>query len=622
MANMHLVTGYAGREHVTAADQGALHSAFFGGGEFVTRAGNKLAASIISNNQVRVFDGDIYIQGRFVRLEKDTFVDLVIENGASGYYRNDLIVARYTENQATATEEVNLVVIKGEAVTSNPVDPDYTTGDILADGDTLHDFPLYRVVIEGLNLVKLIPLFGLHDAEVEITGDDIFKFYESESGIRKELPWKNVRFSGNQIGEGAVPVEYGGTGGNTPEEARENLKIDDAIRHKTSTVIKEERILIFTESTTWKAPENIAETAEVLLFGGGGGAGGAESSAVNGSGGDGGSGGSGGGGGGAGHSMNSSHRRGGGGGGGGGHMTNAFVKLTPGTEYNIVIGAGGAGGAAGTPAKDGSDGGTTSAFGLVAVGGGGGGGGGKVADRKGGNGGNATYGGGGGGGAGAVWYDDGIGGNGGNGGTYGGGGGAGAGGSAIPGTGGAYGGNGGTGGDGSKVDSVVGEVGTPETGATTRSHLFIKTQTLLNEEIAYPGSASGGSVIADRYLHDGGGGGGGGYGGSGGTGCGGDDGNGGAGGGGGLFCSGGASNEGYNGSSGYFGCQGGGGGGGYGGAGKNAHYSKDVPGGGGGGGGGFFNLAAAGGTASASTGGAGQSGVVVLLYYTLEEETV
>ena len=167
MANMHLVTGYAGREHVTAADQGAFHNAFFGGGEFVLGTGNQFAASIVSNNQVRVLDGDIFMQGRFIRLDKDTYIDLAIENGASGYFRNDLIVARYTQNHATAIEEVNLVVIKGEAVMENPEDPAYTTGDILVAGDMLHDMPLYRVVIDGLNLVELVPLFSF-DSNLQI----------------------------------------------------------------------------------------------------------------------------------------------------------------------------------------------------------------------------------------------------------------------------------------------------------------------------------------------------------------------------------------------------------------------------------------------------------------------
>lgn len=159
MANLHLVTGYAGREHVTAADQGAFNVAMLGSGQFVMDKGKKFAASIVSNNQVRVLDGDIYMQGRFIRLNEGSYADLVIENGTQGYQRNDLIVARYTKAVETGIEEVNLVVIKGTAVASNPKDPSYSNGNIIEGKAYLNDMPLYRVAINGLTVQSLVPLF-------------------------------------------------------------------------------------------------------------------------------------------------------------------------------------------------------------------------------------------------------------------------------------------------------------------------------------------------------------------------------------------------------------------------------------------------------------------------------
>lgn len=167
MANMHLVTGYAGQEHVTAADQGAFHTALFGSGQFVLGKGNQLAASVITNNQIRVLDGDILMQGRHIRLNEGEYVDLPIDNGTQGTLRNDLIVARYTRNSSTAVEEVNLVVIKGKEAASNPSDPAYTVGDIIQEHAILHDMPLYRVPLNGLNVQKLVPLFTAWDTTLE-----------------------------------------------------------------------------------------------------------------------------------------------------------------------------------------------------------------------------------------------------------------------------------------------------------------------------------------------------------------------------------------------------------------------------------------------------------------------
>lgn len=160
MANMHLVTGYAGQEHVTAADHGAFNAALIGTGQFVLDKGNVFEAQVISNNTVRVLDGELMMQGRFVRLDPGTYVDLTIENGAQGMKRNDLIVARYTKNTSTAVETVDLVVIKGTAVADSPADPSYTEADITNGQAVQNDFPLWRIPLDGLNVGEPVSLFG------------------------------------------------------------------------------------------------------------------------------------------------------------------------------------------------------------------------------------------------------------------------------------------------------------------------------------------------------------------------------------------------------------------------------------------------------------------------------
>ena len=160
MANLHLVTGFAGTEHITAMDQGAFNAALIGTGQFVLDKGSVFEAQVISNNQVRVLDGELMMQGRFVRLNPNTCVDLTIDNGEQGKLRNDLIVARYTKDTMTGVESVNLVVIKGEAVNSNPVDPEITESDITNGEGVLHDFPIWRLPLDGLNVGEPVSLFG------------------------------------------------------------------------------------------------------------------------------------------------------------------------------------------------------------------------------------------------------------------------------------------------------------------------------------------------------------------------------------------------------------------------------------------------------------------------------
>lgn len=159
MGNMHLVTGLKGEGHVTSADVGSLNASIFGTGEYVLDRGSKFAATIISNNKIRIADGDIMMQGRHIRLNEGTYVELTIENGQASYFRNDLIVVRYTKDSETNVEDANLVVIKGSPVASSPADPEYTVGDIINNHVFLADMPLYRVPLEGLTVGTLVPLF-------------------------------------------------------------------------------------------------------------------------------------------------------------------------------------------------------------------------------------------------------------------------------------------------------------------------------------------------------------------------------------------------------------------------------------------------------------------------------
>ena len=153
MGNLHLVTGYAGTPHVASSDQGSFHESLIGSGQFVLDAGAKFSASIVTNNQIRVNDGELMMQGRYAKMTPGAYVDLAIDNGTQGYLRNDLVVARYTKNSSTGIEECSLVVIKGTPKTSNPVDPEYTTGTINVNGALVNDFPLYRASLSGIVLV-------------------------------------------------------------------------------------------------------------------------------------------------------------------------------------------------------------------------------------------------------------------------------------------------------------------------------------------------------------------------------------------------------------------------------------------------------------------------------------
>lgn len=196
MGNLHLVTGYAGYQHITSADQAVFNAQMFGGGQYVLATGNQLAASAITNNLVRVLDGDILMQGRHIRLNEETSVDLAIENGAQGYSRNDLIVVRYTKNSDTGIEDANLMVIRGAFTDGTPADPAYKSGDLINENAAENDMPLYRVQLDGLNISAIVPLFEKMDGSV----------------LERMKELESHRHKASDITDGVIPVLRGGTG--------------------------------------------------------------------------------------------------------------------------------------------------------------------------------------------------------------------------------------------------------------------------------------------------------------------------------------------------------------------------------------------------------------------------
>lgn len=172
---LHLVTGYAGTEHITSADQGAYNMATFAEGEFVFDRGNKFAATVVSNNVVSIADGEAMMQGRFIKMIAGTSEDVTIENGTQGMNRNDLICIRYEKNTSTGVETASFVVKKGTETSSTPTDPEYTTGDITDGQDLVNEMPMYRVVLNGLNIASIAELFVIKAAFADKPVELIFE---------------------------------------------------------------------------------------------------------------------------------------------------------------------------------------------------------------------------------------------------------------------------------------------------------------------------------------------------------------------------------------------------------------------------------------------------------------
>lgn len=132
--------------------------------------GQKLAYEIVSNNEIRIKDGLLINQGRFMRVVTGSYEAISIENGTSGVNRIDLIVARFETDGII--ERHSIRVIKG----TGTAEPTPTKGNTFA-GATVNEMPLYAVHLTGLTVTSVVPKFTLiesvHDHRSQLSNPNL-----------------------------------------------------------------------------------------------------------------------------------------------------------------------------------------------------------------------------------------------------------------------------------------------------------------------------------------------------------------------------------------------------------------------------------------------------------------
>lgn len=157
---MNIITGYRGEPHVSSQQERDVNIGIFGSGTYIVNLGSNMAATVISANEVQIADGLVIAEGCSAEIAKGMSESVTIENGTQGMQRIDLIVVRYTKNSSTAVEDMQLAVITGTPATASPSVPAYTTGSI-ANGDTLVEFPLYKVNIDGISIESVTRMVNI-----------------------------------------------------------------------------------------------------------------------------------------------------------------------------------------------------------------------------------------------------------------------------------------------------------------------------------------------------------------------------------------------------------------------------------------------------------------------------
>lgn len=176
---VELITGLGDGPHVDASDVGGFQAGIVGEEDYMLPAGERMKATVISNNKIRIAEGEAVMQGRHWRVKPNTYEDVTIENGAQGMNRKDAIVARYTKESSSGIEKVELAVLKGTPTASTPTAPVQTKGDIRG-GTLRHEMLLYVVSLKGLNVESVTKEFNMIMSMSMIT--ECLKDYIVEQG--------------------------------------------------------------------------------------------------------------------------------------------------------------------------------------------------------------------------------------------------------------------------------------------------------------------------------------------------------------------------------------------------------------------------------------------------------
>lgn len=170
--------------HIYAEDDAAIYESI-SGGDGVYDIGEMLKATVLSNNNVRIGNGVLSVGGHIARIKYGDYEEMTIDNGESGKNRNDLIVARFSTTGFGGVDEFSLEVKKGVAVTGAAKDPEVETGN-LYEGETIREFPLHRVRLEGISIVAVDQLFTVRKTNEQLQKeiDELNRKLDQESSTK------------------------------------------------------------------------------------------------------------------------------------------------------------------------------------------------------------------------------------------------------------------------------------------------------------------------------------------------------------------------------------------------------------------------------------------------------
>lgn len=155
--------------HIAAQDDAFIYDSLLAGNSGLL---GSLTCTKQDDNTVVLSGGGVSNSGFIMYVPEGDSCELLIENGAQGLVRHDIIVARFTKGGGETPDQHCFAVIKGIAGSSGE-DPAVTDSDLTSFGD-IRELALFRVVVDGIGISSIEQIANQAAAPFNNTEDTDF----------------------------------------------------------------------------------------------------------------------------------------------------------------------------------------------------------------------------------------------------------------------------------------------------------------------------------------------------------------------------------------------------------------------------------------------------------------
>lgn len=157
MAKLLNGDGYRG---ITAQEDADLYAGIIGNGRLLLNVGKKMAAKIVDNNTIRIYDGELVSKGRRIHIDAGTWDDFTIPTGSQGVTKYFTIGYRLYTNGAGSQ-------VCEQAVKTDTSVVNYEEASLRNEAAEAY-VAIYRVKQDGISLTGVTALYDMVLSAAEV----------------------------------------------------------------------------------------------------------------------------------------------------------------------------------------------------------------------------------------------------------------------------------------------------------------------------------------------------------------------------------------------------------------------------------------------------------------------